>query len=105
MKEIIYYETADGKIPYRVWYDSLDKTLKLIIDRRIVKIERDLYGDHKRLSPDLLEFRFDNGLRLYFMEKGKQLVLILCGGSKSKQSKDIETAKKYIQDYKERCRL
>lgn len=66
MKEIVYYQTIDNKIPYLEWYNSLDKSLRLIIDKRISKIERGLFGKTKRLSEDLYEIKFDNGLRIYY---------------------------------------
>lgn len=104
MKEIIYYQTIDNKIPYLDWYKSLDKNLKLVVDKRISKIERGLFGNIKRLSEDLYEIKFDNGLRIYYTEKGDTIILLLTGGNKSKQSKDIEIAKKYISEYNERIR-
>lgn len=104
MKEIIYYQTVDNKIPYIDWYKSLDKSLKLIVDKRISKIERGLFGNIKRLSEDLYEIKFDNGLRIYYTEKGNTIILLLTGGNKSKQSKDIELAQKYIDEYNERIK-
>lgn len=104
MKEIIYYQTIDNKIPYLDWYKSLDKSLKLVVDKRISKIERGLLGNIKRLSEDLYEVKFDNGLRIYYTEKGDTIILLLTGGNKSKQSKDIELAQKYISEYNERIR-
>lgn len=104
MKEIIYYQCENGKIPYFEWYKSLDKSLRIIVDKRISKIERGLYGDYKRLSEELYEFRFSNGLRIYYTEKDDVIVLLLNGGSKSKQSKDIETAQNYIVEFNKRMK-
>jgi putative addiction module killer protein len=102
MKEIIYYQTKDNKIPYLEWYNSLDKSLKLIVDKRLSKVERGLYGKIRRLSEELYEIKFDNGLRIYYTEIDNTIVLLFTGGNKSKQSKDIETATKYLNDYNER---
>jgi len=63
-----------------------------------------LLGKIKRLSEDLYEIKFDNGLRIYYTEKGDTIVLLLTGGNKSKQSKDIELAQKYINEYNERIK-
>ncbi len=104
MKEIIYYQTIDNKIPYLDWYNSLDKSLKLVVDKRLSKIERGLLGNIKRLSEDLYEIKFENGLRIYYAEKGDTIILLLTGGNKSKQSKDIELAQKYINEYNERIK-
>ena len=102
MKEIIYYQTKDNKIPYLEWYNSLDKSLRLIVDKRLSKVERGLYGKIRRLSEELYELKFDNGLRIYYTEIDNTIVLLFTGGNKSKQSKDIETATKYLNDYNER---
>jgi len=104
MKEIVYYQTLDNKIPYIDWYTSLDKSLRLVVDKRISKIERGLYGKYKHLSQELYEFKFDNGLRIYFSEKGSTIVILLCGGNKSKQTKDKELAKIYLNEYNERIK-
>ena len=102
MKEIIYYQTAENKVPYLEWYNSLDKGLRLIVDKRLSKVERGLYGNNKRLSEELYELKFDNGLRIYYTEKENTIVLLFTGGNKSKQSKDIETATKYLNEYNSR---
>ena len=102
MKEIVYYQTIENKIPYLEWYNSLDKSLKLIVDKRLSKVERGLYGNNKRLSEELYELRFDNGLRIYYTEVGNTIVLLFTGGNKSKQSKDIEIATKYLNEYNSR---
>ena len=102
MKEIIYYQTAENKVPYLEWYNSLDKSLRLIVDKRLSKVERGLYGNNKRLSEELYELKFDNGLRIYYTEVGNTIVLLFTGGNKSKQSKDIEIATKYLNEYNSR---
>ena len=102
MKEIIYYQTKDNKIPYLEWYNSLDKSLRLIVDKRLSKVERGLFGKIRLLSEELYELKFDNGLRIYYIEIDNTIILLFTGGNKSKQSKDIETATKYLNDYNER---
>ena len=102
MKEIIYYQTAENKVPYLEWYNSLDKSLRLLVDKRLSKVERGLYGNNKRLSEELYELKFDNGLRIYYTEVGNTIVLLFTGGNKSKQSKDIEIATKYLNEYNSR---
>lgn len=102
MKEIVYYQTNDNKVPYLEWYNSLDKSLRLVVDKRLSKVERGLYGKIRRLSEELYELKFDNGLRIYYTEIDNTIVLLFTGGNKSKQSKNIETATKYLNDYNER---
>ena len=102
MKEIIYYQTLDNKIPYLDWYNALDKSLRLIVDKRLSKVERGLFGKNRQLSEELFELKFDNGIRIYYTEADNTIVLLFTGGNKSKQSKDIELAEKYMKEYKER---
>ena len=102
MKEIVYYQTNDNKVPYLEWYNSLDKSLRLVVDKRLSKVERDLYGKIRRLSEELYELKFDNGLRIYYTEINNTIVLLFTGGNKSKQSKDIEIATKYLNEYNSR---
>ena len=61
-----------------------------------------MYGNYKMLSEGLKELKFDSGLRIYFYEENDVIVILLNGGGKQRQSKDIELAKKYMQDYKNR---
>ncbi len=102
MKEIIYYQLDNGKIPYLDWYKTLDKSLKIVVDKRMSKIERGLFGDYRRLSEELYEFRFSNGLRVYYTERNNTVILLLNGGNKAKQSRDIETAQSYIDEFNKR---
>ncbi len=102
MKEIVYYQTIDNEIPYLDWYKTLDKSLRLVVDKRLSKVERGLYGSNRRLFEQLYELKFDNGLRIYYTEIENKIVILFTGGNKSKQSKDIETAKEYLNDYKSR---
>ena len=89
-------------MPYLEWYNSLDKSLRLVVDKRLSNVERGLYGKIRRLSEELYELKFDNGLRIYYTEIDNTIVLLFTGGNKSKQSKDIETATKYLNDFNER---
>ena len=103
MKEIIYYKTYDNKCPYLEWYNSLDKSVRLIIDWRIDRIRLGNLGKHKKFD-NLTEIKFVEGAcyRIYAYEYDNVLIIFLTAGDKSKQSKDIELAKKYLQEFKER---
>ena len=103
MKQVIYYTTADGKCPYQDWYKKLDKSVRQQIDRRIDRLEEGNYGDYKKISNDLFELRFKigSGYRIYFTEVQDVIILLLCAGDKSSQSKDIAKAKAIIKEIKE----
>ena len=78
------------------WLKSLKdaKTLAMIA-QRIVRIQSGLFGDVKPVGNGVSELRIDYGpgFRLYFTQKGKALVVLLCGGDKSTQKADIKQAK------------
>lgn len=103
MKEVIYYKTLDNKCPYLEWYNSLDKSIRVIIDRRIDRIKLGNLGTHKKFD-NLTEIKFVEcaGYWIYAYEYNDVIIIFLSAGNKSKQSKDIELAKKYLQEFKER---
>jgi len=78
------------------WLKSLKdaKTLAMIA-QRIVRIQSGLFGDVKPVGNGVSELRinYGPGFRLYFTQKGKVLVVLLCGGNKSTQKADIKQAK------------
>jgi putative addiction module killer protein len=103
-KIIRYYETAEGKCPYEKWLLSLDKSIKDKISRRLDRVVEGNYGDFKWIDDDISELRFTigKGYRIYFSEVDNIVILFLCGGDKTDQSKDIKKAKEYYNDYMER---
>lgn len=85
---------------YSDWYEAQTDKIRAQIDARLLKIqEHDHYGHVKRLSSVLFEIKFNNGNRIYCTEKivdGKTVILIL-GGNKNGQDKDIKRAKKIAE--------
>jgi putative addiction module killer protein len=61
-------------------------------------------GDSKSVGEGVTELRVDYGpgYRVYFAREGQTLVILLCGGDKRTQEKDIQRAKQYWNDYKQR---
>jgi len=105
-KELVFYETKRGKVPLRHWLQKLkDIRASTRIQKRLRNMERGIYGDYRYLRDGVSELRIDEGpgYRIYFAElKKKVVVLLLHGGPKKTQKKDIEAAIKYFQDYKVR---
>jgi len=78
------------------WIDSLrDQRAVAAILRRIARMERGLFGDVEPVGEGVSELRIDQGpgYRVYFIKTGKTVVVLLCGGDKSTQKKDIKAAK------------
>ena len=103
-KLLITYEAANGKKPFEEWISGLDGTVAMRIDARINRVAKGNFGDVQPVGEGVSELRifFGAGYRVYFAQQEDQLVVLLCGGDKSSQSKDIETAKSYWTDFKRR---
>jgi len=103
MKEILFYIT-NNKQPFKEWYKRLDNSQRIIVDKRLSKLERGLYGDKKQIDANLQELKFENGLRIYFCERGNTIIILFTGGNKKRQNNDIAQAKEYFNNYIERCK-
>lgn len=101
-KQLDIYVTSDGKKPFAQWLESLkDKSVRYRIKERLDRVALGNLGDHKKLSGGVseLRFKFSSGYRVYYAEEGNKIILLLCGGDKATQGKDIKKAKEYWQDY------
>ena len=97
------YVRADGACPFDDWLDSLrDRGARAIIRTRIGRVRLGNLGNCEPVGSGVLELKIDYGpgYRVYFGRVGTNLVILLCGGNKSSQSKDIRNAIEYWADYK-----
>lgn len=98
MKEIIRSETFSG------WLTALkDARARARILMRIDRMKEGNFGDSEPIGDGLSEARihYGPGYRVYFMQQGDQIVVLLCGGDKATQPKDIKQAKRIAQAWKE----
>jgi putative addiction module killer protein len=105
MIKIRRYITISGKNVFQSWIENLrDRSARVRIELRVARLERGLFGDCKAIRAGVQELRIDvgPGYRVYFAKDGEQIVLLLCGGDKSTQQKDIENAINYWKDYQTR---
>lgn len=101
-KRLIIYVEPDGQEPFTEWLDGLrDGLTQKRILARLTRLEQGNYGDCKSVGAGVSELRlfFGSGYRVYFGEHGNDLVVLLCGGDKSSQDKDIAQAQTYWQEY------
>ena len=99
------YRTPNGREPFGEWYDTIqDLNLQSRIDKRLERIANGNFGDYRSVGRGVFELRFHFGMgyRIYFAEVENTIVLLLCGGDKSSQARDIERAKDYWLEYRER---
>ena len=97
------YQTADGISPYRQWLDSLTKAVRARIQARVLRFELGNLGDHKHVDEGVWEARvmFGPGYRIYFGKDGDSIVVLLVGGDKGSQARDIARAREFWRDYLE----
>jgi putative addiction module killer protein len=101
--EVLVFRDRSGKSPYLEWLDTLDwKTQERILNR-VARTKHGQFGDFKSLDAGLYEMRlfFGSGYRIYFGEHRGKVILILTGGDKATQRKDIAKAKDYWNIYLE----
>ena len=90
---------------FRKWLKKLkDRKARNILLERINRMKFAHWGDVKPVGQGVSERRitYGPGYRVYFGQDGDKLVILLCGGTKKRQSKDIEQAKTFWDDYKNR---
>jgi putative addiction module killer protein len=97
-KELAIYQTDTAKEPFSDWLSELDSKVRGRIRSRLDRLEQEgHYGDYKSVGDSVYELRFffGSGYRVYFAEDGHTIVLLLSGGDKDSQDKDILQAKAY----------
>jgi len=101
-QKIFYYKSRNQKIPFLEWMRNLDSVTKELIYERFEKIEIGYFGDYKNLGNGVFELRFHlgAGYRIYFGKDGRDVVILLQGGDKGTQDRDIKKAKFFWEDYK-----
>ena len=103
-RQIETYETTDGKCPFDEWYEALkDRKAKARIRARINRVRLGNFGDCRSVGQGVFELRihFGSGYRVYFGQVGLTLVVLLCGGDKGSQRRDIRKAQQYWKEYRE----
>ena len=97
------YVSADGKSPFREWLGSLTKAVKARIQLRVQRFELGNLGDHKHVGEGVWEARvtFGPGYRIYFGKDSDSIIVLLAGGDRGSQTKDIARARGFWRDYLE----
>ena len=103
-QQLRFYQTACGKRPFAEWFDS--RRAQHRIDARMTRLELGNFGDACGVGEGVIELRVDYGpgYRVYFGRDGDQVVLLLLGGDKRTQSRDIDEARSFWADYKQRSK-
>ena len=103
MPEARPYQRKDGSCPFDERFNQLgDPRAAARVDTTVRKLARGLRPDVRSVGGGVQESRIDHGpgYRVYFGEDADNIVVLLCGGDKDSQSRDIKNAKEYWKDYK-----
>jgi putative addiction module killer protein len=89
---------------FRKWRIRLkDERIRALIASRLDRLAFGHAGDVKPVGQGVSELRIDHGpgFRIYFQKRGNTIIILLCGGDKSTQAKDIQTAKRLAKEWSE----
>lgn len=103
MVEIRYYVAAGSREPFAEWFAELDPVASAKIARAIARMEQGNFSNVKSVGEGVLECKIDfgPGYRIYFGRDGDTIVILLTGGTKKRQQRDIDTAQDYWRTYKQ----
>jgi putative addiction module killer protein len=104
MVDVREYLDRNGRSPYAEWFDSLNAHAAAKVAIAVTRIGQGNYSNVKSVGSGVHECRIDYGpgYRVYFGREGERLVILLGGGTKKRQQKDIDNAIDRWQDYKNR---
>src|SRR4051812_24399712 len=94
MLEIRYYVAAGDRQPFASWFADLDPAARAKVTVAIARLEQGNISNVKGVGEGVLEYRinFGPGYRVYFGRDGGTLVILLTGGTKKRQQRDIDAA-------------
>jgi putative addiction module killer protein len=102
--EIREYLDPIGRSPFVEWFDRLNAPAAAKVTTALVRFEQGNFSHAKSLGAGVHECRsdFGPGYRVYFGKDGATLVILLGGGTKKRQNRDIQSALNFWKDYKHR---
>jgi putative addiction module killer protein len=102
--EIREYLDRRGRSPFAAWFEDLNAPAAAKVAVAVARMELGNFSNSRSVGEGVFEFRIDfgPGYRIYFGKDGETIVILLAGGTKKRQHRDIETAKQRWQDYKDR---
>lgn len=103
--EVLEYIRPNGRCPFAEWLESLASIAALKVAGALHKIRNGNFSTAKFLGNGVWEFKIDSGpgYRIYYGKVGKNVVLLLAGGTKKGQNKDIELAIELLKEYKKKA--
>jgi putative addiction module killer protein len=102
--EIKEYLATNGRSPFRKWFDGLNSEAAAKVTTAVTRMVKGNLSNVDSVGQGVHEYKinFGPGYRIYFGKDGEELIILLAGGTKKKQSEDIARAQVRWADYKER---
>lgn len=104
MPEVREYLDAKGRSPFTRWFNRLNAPAAVKVATAVTRMEQGHTSNFKNVGAGVWEYRIDfgPGYRIYLGKDGDELIILLGGGTKQRQRKDIEIAHALWKDYKQR---
>ena len=104
MIEVVEYETEDKKRPFSAWFAKLNVSAALKVRTAVARLENGNFSNVEPVGRGVSECKinFGPGYRIYFAMDGDVLLVLLGGGTKQRQGRDIKNAHGHWSDYKKR---
>lgn len=104
MTDLRFYLSGDGSAPFETWFSGLEASAAAKVTVALSRLERGAISNVKQVGEGVSEYRIDwgPGYRVYFGQDGAALVILLTGGTKQRQQRDIDQAKALWADYRRR---
>jgi putative addiction module killer protein len=104
MLSVLEYLDRAGSSPFAGWFQTLDAAAAAKVTTATRRLELGNFSNVKGVGAGVFEYRIDfgPGYRVYFGKDGKAVVILLGGGTKKRQDRDIATAHERWADYKKR---
>jgi putative addiction module killer protein len=104
MIDVREFVDSRGRSPFTAWFDSLDAGAAAKVTAAVTRISLGNFSNVEGVGSGVFEYKLDfgPGYRIYFGKDGAAIVILLGGGSKRRQHKDISAALANWQDYKRR---
>ena len=99
------YLSENGESPFDSWLIGLrDLRARARVDTRLNRASLGSFGDYASVGGGVLELRifYGPGYRVYYSLVGENVMLLLLGGTKGTQKRDVQIAKAYLADYRKR---
>ena len=102
--DLLEYSDEKGRSPFEKWFNRINAQAAAKVTTALVRLESGNTSNTKSVGGGVYELKIDfgPGYRVYFGYDGSKVVILLAGGTKKRQDKDIETAIKRWNHYKEK---